>query len=111
VNQSDKGHETELRAERFAKQDSAVKSLLECQAYRGDTDGIEVAIMRLGLDYEGALSIVKTLQAALEKRYVDLDDDVWHHFLRLKAALVQAEEPEPDPKAGEDEYMDDNRKW
>ena len=97
-----------LIADRQAKTDSAVKSLLECGMYKGDTDAIEICLIRVGLDYEGALAIVKTLEAALWKRY-DVDVNLAHAFSKLLLALGEAEEPEPDPRAGEDEALDDPR--
>ena len=98
--------------DRKAKTDSAVKSLLECGMYKGDTDPVECVIMKLGLDYEGALAIVSTLQAALEKRYdhCGLNDEVKTELFWLIKALSVAEEPEPDPKFDEDQIADDPRR-
>ena len=100
-------------SQRHAKTDSAVKSLLECGMYKGDTDGIELAIMRAGIDYDGARAIVATLSAALFNRYAHcgLDGLVQDRFDKLEMALGEAEEPEPDPRAGEDAELDDNRRW
>jgi len=103
------GLRDEQLSKRMEKTDAAVKSLLECGMYKGDTDPVEIAIMRLALDYEGGLSIVKTLLAAFEKRYDYVDPLVRDNLECLQDALEKAEEPEPDPRAGEDEALDDPR--
>ena len=81
--------------------------------YPGDTDPIEVQIMRLqGFDYDSAFSLFGTLQAKLDQRYGDgLDEDVIHCLGKLKSALEKAEEPEVDPKWDEDMIADDPRRW
>jgi len=102
--------------QRQAKTDSAVKSLLECGMYKGDTDGIELAIMRMpGFDFDAAQCLLGTIYARLQSKY-ELDsheeyESIEYHFKVLGQVLNQAEEPEPDPRAGEDAELDDNRRW
>jgi len=66
-------------------------------------------------DFDIALSILEMVQARLQCRY-ELDRheqyaDLEYHFGKLKKCLETAEEPIVDPRAGEDEFLDDNRRW